>query len=78
MSIATKIICAFLTTLALVLLKDTDYPLRFPPEKYISKVPPAKEKWIWNTAFTIFSSTVILLNHNMLAIHLYLCIKLFL
>lgn len=32
MCIATKIMCTFLTTLALVFFKDMDYPLGFPPE----------------------------------------------
>lgn len=32
MCIATKIMCTFFTTLALVFFKDMDYPLGFPPE----------------------------------------------
>ena len=54
------------------------YLLRFSPEKLFLIPLPLKDKWIWNTAFTTFSFTVILFSQNMLEMHWYLCFELFL
>ena len=46
------------------------------PNKLFQRPPRGTDKWIWNTAFTIFSFTVILFSHNVLA-HWSLCFELF-
>ena len=47
------------------------------PNKLFQRPPRGTDKWIWNTAFTIFSFTVTLFSHNMLAMHWSLCFELF-
>ena len=39
------------------------------PNKLFQRPPRATDKWIWYTAFTIFSFTLILFSDNMLAMH---------
>ena len=39
------------------------------PKQIISKTIMGDRQWIWSTAFTIFSVTVILFSHDMLAIY---------
>ena len=79
MNISIQMMCGFQDNLsrkvsvhlknnAEVLLNDMRYMLG-------SRVT---DKWIWNTAFMIFSFTVIVSSYNILAMHWSLCFELFL